>query len=152
MLQLPQQPDALAWYSNIAPFSWLTQRDADNGREALNFSEWNREQKVEHLSEVVLEGEMPPFQYRLINGDARLSETEKEAWPPGSTEPSSVPRPSKEATAAGMEEVARDRGEANVGQCSAGRTLPDCGRGLSMANPRWAMSALIRLSFPPTPA
>lgn len=32
------------WDSNIAPFSWLIQRDVDSGRGALNFSEWNRVQ------------------------------------------------------------------------------------------------------------
>ena len=28
------------WYSNVAPVSWLVQRDVDEGREKLNFSEW----------------------------------------------------------------------------------------------------------------
>ena len=28
------------WYSNVAPISWLVQRDVDEGREKLNFSEW----------------------------------------------------------------------------------------------------------------
>ena len=28
------------WYSNIAPVSWLVQRDVDEGRRHLNFSEW----------------------------------------------------------------------------------------------------------------
>lgn len=27
------------WYTNIAPMSWLIQRDVDGGREELNFSE-----------------------------------------------------------------------------------------------------------------
>jgi hypothetical protein len=30
------------WYSNIAPVSWLIQRDVDGGRGSLNFSEWNQ--------------------------------------------------------------------------------------------------------------
>ena len=33
------------WYSNIAPMSWLIQRDVDEGRRKLNYSEWNRGQK-----------------------------------------------------------------------------------------------------------
>ena len=33
------------WYSNIAPISWLLYRDVINGREQLNFSEWNRVQR-----------------------------------------------------------------------------------------------------------
>src|SRR5581483_2821093 len=32
------------WYSNVAPISWLVQRDVDGGRSALNFSEWNKPQ------------------------------------------------------------------------------------------------------------
>ena len=28
------------WYANIAPISWLTTRDVDEGRDELNFSEW----------------------------------------------------------------------------------------------------------------
>ncbi|HEX7229427.1 MAG TPA: heme-binding domain-containing protein [Candidatus Binatia bacterium] len=32
------------WYSNIAPISWLIQRDVEKGRSELNFSEWNRPQ------------------------------------------------------------------------------------------------------------
>src|SRR6478735_10619944 len=32
------------WYSNVAPVSWLIQRDVDGGRAALNFSEWNKPQ------------------------------------------------------------------------------------------------------------
>ena len=33
------------WYSNVAPISWLVQRDVEEGREELNFSEWDREQE-----------------------------------------------------------------------------------------------------------
>ena len=29
------------WATNIAPFSWLVQRDVDEGRSRLNFSDWN---------------------------------------------------------------------------------------------------------------
>src|SRR3954468_23474828 len=29
------------WYTEIAPISWLAQRDVDNGRRRLNFSEWD---------------------------------------------------------------------------------------------------------------
>src|SRR5918999_81790 len=32
------------WYSNLAPASWLLQRDVKSGREELNFSEWDRRQ------------------------------------------------------------------------------------------------------------
>src|SRR5690348_18457917 len=33
------------WYSNIAPLSWLIQHDVDEGRQNLNFSDWNGSQR-----------------------------------------------------------------------------------------------------------
>lgn len=66
------------WYSNIAPASWLVQRDVEEGRQKLNFSEWGgREREVEEIIEVVQEGEMPPIQFTLIHAEARLSEAER---------------------------------------------------------------------------
>jgi mono/diheme cytochrome c family protein len=66
------------WYTNVAPFSWLVQRDVDGGREALNFTEWDRPQpEVDEIFEVVAEGEMPPLAYRLIHPGAGLSEQER---------------------------------------------------------------------------
>jgi len=68
------------WYSNVAPFSWLIQRDVDEGRQRLNFSEWGRgRQEAREIGEVVREGEMPPLQYRVMHTSARLSVQEKEA-------------------------------------------------------------------------
>ena len=67
------------WYTFIAPVSWLTQRDVDEGRDALNFSEWDRPQKEAHESaETVREGEMPPWFYLLPRPYARLSAAERE--------------------------------------------------------------------------
>ena len=65
------------WYSNVAPMSWLVQRDIDAGRAVLNFSEFDREQEADEAAEVVAEGEMPPASYTLINSDARLSDAER---------------------------------------------------------------------------
>ncbi|HEY6566335.1 MAG TPA: heme-binding domain-containing protein [Actinomycetota bacterium] len=66
------------WYSNVAPMSWLIQKDVDEGRDHLNFSEWNRPQEgTEELLEVVEEGEMPPVNYTLLHPDARLTEEER---------------------------------------------------------------------------
>ncbi len=68
------------WYSNVAPVSWLIQRDVDEGRQKLNFSEWNRPQdELDEITEVVREGEMPPMYYVLLHPQAKLSQTEKEA-------------------------------------------------------------------------
>ena len=62
------------WYSHVAPVSWLVQRDVDEGRRKLNFSEWDRPQKEAHESaKTVRKGEMPPWFYILIHPDARLT-------------------------------------------------------------------------------
>jgi mono/diheme cytochrome c family protein len=67
------------WYTNIAPFSWLTQRDVDEGRETLNFSEWDQPQhEVDEVGEVIREGEMPPWYYTILHSGARLSEEEQQ--------------------------------------------------------------------------
>jgi hypothetical protein len=66
------------WHSNIAPVSWLVQRDVDQGRDELNFSEWEAgENDAEDIAEVILEGEMPLPIYLIMHPEARLSEAEK---------------------------------------------------------------------------
>jgi len=68
------------WYTSIAPVSWLTQHDVEDGRAKLNFSEWQRPQDA-NLEEVVAElrdEKMPPVQYRLIHEEARLDDTERQ--------------------------------------------------------------------------
>ena len=66
------------WYSNIAPVSWLVQRDVDSGRSALNFSQWDRPQDVSasDIAEAV-RGGMPPWFYTIIHRNAALSTIEK---------------------------------------------------------------------------
>jgi len=72
------------WYHDIAPGSWLVQRDVDEGRDRLNFSEWPQGAAIvtagigEQIAEVVREGEMPPLQYKLLHGGARLSDAERQ--------------------------------------------------------------------------
>jgi mono/diheme cytochrome c family protein len=66
------------WYTNVAPMSWLIQHDVDEGRSALNFSEWDRPQDAEDVGEVIREGEMPPWTYTILHSGARLSDAEKE--------------------------------------------------------------------------
>jgi Haem-binding domain len=64
------------WYAHVAPLSWLIQRDVDEGRKALSFSEWDRPQKeARDSSEKVRKGSMPPWYYPW----ARLSAVEREA-------------------------------------------------------------------------
>ena len=68
------------WYSNVAPMSWLLQRDVNQGRAELNFSRWDIEQKeAEDAAETVAEGSMPPLRFLLAHPGARLDDTERRA-------------------------------------------------------------------------
>jgi Haem-binding domain len=69
------------WYSNIAPVSWLVQRDVDEGRSKLNFSDWGH--NVRSVAEIIDEiqgGDMPPGQYKLMHPAAKLTATEKQTF------------------------------------------------------------------------
>jgi len=63
------------FYSFVAPFSWLTRSDVEEGRDELNFSDWDGGGAGDAI-EVTLEGEMPPLRYTLIHRDAKLSDSE----------------------------------------------------------------------------
>ena len=66
-------------YASIAPASWLVQRDVDEGRAVLNFSEWQRPQeKATKASEELRDGEMPPAVYLFMHADARLSVADRD--------------------------------------------------------------------------
>jgi hypothetical protein len=67
------------WYSNIAPMSWLIQRDVDEGRDHLNFSAWHGGEGDESAS-TVSSGQMPPFQYLIAHPEANLSAADKAAF------------------------------------------------------------------------
>ena len=79
------------WYSNVAPVSWLLQRHIVEGRQYLNFSNWNQSHdehgeggyEADEMGETVLEGEMPMRSYLLIHPEARLSDAEKQALAEG---------------------------------------------------------------------
>lgn len=75
------------WYSNIAPASWLNQRDVDEGRQRLNFSDWRgvrsergreREGGGDDLARVIQEGSMPPWYYTIIHTNAVLNDQERQ--------------------------------------------------------------------------
>jgi hypothetical protein len=66
-------------YASIAPASWLVQRDVNEGRAVLNFSEWTRRQEeAKEAAEEVLEGEMPPAAYMLVHAHARLNAADRD--------------------------------------------------------------------------
>lgn len=65
-------------YASVAPVSWLVQRDVNEGRAVLNFSEWLRPpEEAREAAEVVVDGEMPPAAYKLAHAHARLSAAER---------------------------------------------------------------------------
>ena len=67
------------WYSRVAPVSWLVASDVHEGRGDMNFTAWDRltpEQRAKRLREAakrVADGDMPPWDYRLMHRKARLS-------------------------------------------------------------------------------
>ena len=71
---------AWPWYSHVAPVSWLLQSHVEEGRRALNFSDWSRPyEEAEESGEVVRNGKMPTLDYRLMHPHARLSAAERSA-------------------------------------------------------------------------
>ncbi len=71
---------AWPWYTNVAPVSWLTERDVMDGRRRLNFSQWTGSQRsVGEMARNISEGKMPPFYYVWLHPSANLSAAEKTA-------------------------------------------------------------------------
>ncbi|NJP05162.1 MAG: heme-binding domain-containing protein [Chloroflexaceae bacterium] len=79
-------------YSKIAPISWSVTNHVVEGRQALNFSDWNNYgEDAGEIAEVIRSGEMPLSDYLMMHPEADLTPAEKEqliagmqATPPGS--------------------------------------------------------------------
>jgi hypothetical protein len=73
------------WYSYVAPVSWWVKDHIDEGREELNFSEWNsfsdkrKAKKLKEVIEEVEEGEMPLPPYLITHSEANLTPEQKQA-------------------------------------------------------------------------
>ncbi|MBF6571021.1 MAG: heme-binding domain-containing protein [Candidatus Binataceae bacterium] len=73
------------WYSHVAPVSWLVVRDVNLGRKEVNFSAWGRyypvtrRRKLEWIGRALRDGKMPPWNYRLMHPDARLTAADQAA-------------------------------------------------------------------------
>lgn len=71
------------WYSKIAPMSWLIEKDVNEGRKHLNFSEWetyNDSHKAENKSEIweeVNSEEMPLKNYTYLHPNSVLDYSKK---------------------------------------------------------------------------
>ena len=77
------------WYSNIAPLSWVIIGHVNEGREALNFSNWTnipndiKEKRLKRAIKTTRNGMMPISNYLWIHKKAILSAEEKkviEKW------------------------------------------------------------------------
>ena len=69
-------------YASVAPLSWAVQRHVDEGREAVNYSEFASDPgEADNTVEVVEEGEMPPPFYTRFgrHPEAKLSDPELES-------------------------------------------------------------------------
>lgn len=68
------------WYTNVAPLSWAATGHVEEGREAVNYSEFTTggDHEADETIEVILEGSMPPYYYTLfgLHPEANLSRDE----------------------------------------------------------------------------
>ncbi len=73
------------WYNSITPVNFWLNGHINHAKKDLNFSEWNsysakkKLHKLNELSEVLLNNEMPPTSYNLLHADAKISEDDKKA-------------------------------------------------------------------------
>ena len=71
------------WYSRVAPVSWLVAHDVHHGREHLDFATLpaakpkKKAKLFGEIAEEVEEGGMPPWYYRLVHAEARLTDAER---------------------------------------------------------------------------
>lgn len=86
------------WYSRVAPVSWILARHVAEGREHLNFSEWealsldDKDEARGDIWDEVEEGAMPLWDYVKMHPEAVLTETQMDAlrrWSQG--EPQEFP-------------------------------------------------------------
>ncbi len=65
------------WYSHIAPVSWLVAHDVKEGREHMNFSDWEPLKDIvwirTQIHTMVANGQMPPKYYLPMHSKAKVS-------------------------------------------------------------------------------
>jgi hypothetical protein len=68
------------WWEDVAPVSWWITNHVEEGRAALNFSEWDKSHHgADDAAETVSEGSMPPNYYTWLgmHGDAELTAAQR---------------------------------------------------------------------------
>jgi Haem-binding domain len=70
------------WYSRVAPVSWIVSKHVSEGREMLNFSEWeNQAHSADErmlICDAVSDGRMPLPEYTVMHRNAKLSKQDVE--------------------------------------------------------------------------
>ena len=73
----------LAWFEHVAPVSWWIAGHVDEGRDKLNFSEFDpsRHNSGQRIAHEISEGTMPPAYYTWfgLHGNAKLSTADLDA-------------------------------------------------------------------------
>ena len=73
------------WYSHVAPVSWWIARHVREGREKLDFSDWEtystmqKRDKLESMCGLISTGRMPPPMYTAMHPEAKLTDENKKA-------------------------------------------------------------------------
>ena len=99
------------WATSVAPASWLTQRDVDEARRRLNFSEWDGALSADEIISALGDG-MPPLQYTLLHPEAKLTDAEKRTLIKGLTaslaagQATPAPTPSASASPGSLDPIA----------------------------------------------
>lgn len=71
------------WYNKVQPAAWFLENHIKDGKEELNFNEWDtysnrrKNSKLKSIISQVKDDEMPLASYTLIHKDAKLSKSEK---------------------------------------------------------------------------
>jgi hypothetical protein len=72
------------WYHNVAPISWIMSNNIDNGRKALDFSNWAnidadvKLKRLERAKQLVNNELMPKHEYLMMHKNAVLNNEDKQ--------------------------------------------------------------------------
>lgn len=74
------------WYNKVQPVAWILEHHIKDGKEELNFSDWDnysdrrKNSKLKSIINQIKDDEMPLFSYTLIHKDAVLSKYERKLF------------------------------------------------------------------------